>query len=142
MLDRLKEQKVICILSDILRFYLNMDDNIYLASIYDTLKLVNLFCSMSPARSEQATKDGNIVKPLKSLIFQIESQGESIKRNKRIKLLNTTLAIINELTAANFDTRQALLANQIPSVLLNLFQNSTFTMKRQSSGSTQSFSLA
>ena len=98
-----------------------MDDNIYLASIYDTLKLVNLFCSMSPARSEQATKDGNIVKPLKSLIFQIESQGESIKRNKRITLLNTTLAIINELTAATFDTRQALLANQIPSVLLNLF---------------------
>ena len=121
MLERLKEQKVICILSDILRFYLNMDDNIYLASIYDTLKLVNLFCSMSTARSEQATKDGNIVKPLKSLIFQIESQGESIKRNKRIKLLNTTLAIINELTAATFDTRQALLANQIPSVLLNLF---------------------
>ena len=88
-----------------LRFYLNMDDHIYLASIYDTLKLLNLLCSMSPARCEQATKEGNIVKPLKSLIFQIESQGESIKRNKRTKLLNTTLSIINELTGATFNTR-------------------------------------
>ena len=104
-----------------LRFYLNMDDHIYLASIYDTLKLINLLCSMSPPRCEQATKDAKIVEPLKNLIFHIESQGENIKRNKRIKLLNTTLSIFNELTAASFNTRQALLANQIPSVLLNLF---------------------
>ena len=56
-----------------LRFYLNMVDHMYLASIYDTLKLLNLLCKMSPIRSEQATQEGNIVEPLKSLIFHIES---------------------------------------------------------------------
>ena len=48
----LGEQNVICLLTDMLRFYLNMGDHMYLASIYDTLKLLNLLCKMSPARSE------------------------------------------------------------------------------------------
>ena len=137
----LGEQNVVCLLIDMLRFYLSMGDHMYLAAIYDTLKLLNLLCKMSPARSEQATQDGNAVEPLKGLIFYIESQGEQIKRNKRIKLLNSALQIIQELAAASFSTRQSLLANQIPSVLLQLFQNST-TSKRQSSGNVHSFSLA
>lgn len=87
----------------LLKFFLSIVDSVSLASIYDTLKLLNILCKSSLVRTEQASHD--VVLPLKELITYIDHQGDEITRRKRIKLLTSALSIFHKMVAASELTR-------------------------------------
>ena len=112
--------------------------NNYLATLYESLKLLNLLAKMSQERCEQACLQGNLIAALRSLVSYVEqidepaadtrsrsaqrSPAQLIIRSKKNRLINTCLQLLHELVLASVATRSALLQHNMPQLLLQLFQ--------------------
>lgn len=61
---------------EILHFYLSLIEHIQLSSIYDSLKLLNLFCKASSDCCVMACNIKGLALPLKNLLGYIEQKND------------------------------------------------------------------
>lgn len=71
--------------------------------MYDSLKLINVLCKLSPTRTEQAAM-AILLAPMKDLVDYLTKNLE-ISKSKKGKLMKIILSIIQEFITASNITR-------------------------------------
>jgi hypothetical protein len=92
--------------------------------IYDTLKLLNLLCSFSSSRTQQASQFG-LLGTLKELMLHIFKLNDQFSQNKRIKLFRQILILFEDNISHGTDFGKVeLLNNEVHLLLLQVMSGS------------------
>lgn len=130
LLDKIYQVNVIPCLVAVLRFYFEGSDLIQMTLIYDALKLLNLVCSYSASRTQQAARAG-LMATLKGILVHIQKLNDQFSSNKKIKLYKQILILFQDnITYGNDFTKVEMLNFDIQVVLIKILGASMTSIRQ------------